>query len=156
MSADMEYIKKSGRLYWRANEVLRYKIAVPKTENEAVDGFYLNIASACEGFCTKKLYPMLRERGIGYRYEMICRVTHCDGEVISVAMRARLLSGKNVIYKFVDAKSWEAEEEQMIPPKQLRLRFGSLEQKRQGDNKIFLINGGLQSLSSMDEALIFG
>jgi len=156
MNCDFKYVKKSGRLYWKANEVLRYKIETVQTgEMSEVNKFYTEIAQRCEKFCTDDLYFSVREERVKTYYETIFRVTHCEDGILSVAMRSRLKKGDQDVYKVFDAKNWEISSGMLLPAKQLCSHLGSKLGRDKRKSKIFLLDGKIYDISEIDQTDIF-
>jgi hypothetical protein len=132
-----------GRLYGGGNERLRYTIEVPRLENaEKINTFYQKMAEECELFCKGKLFEGLRASASKHwRYELTFRVTHNDGEVLSLVFVARLRREGDTIAERAFANTWSISDRQMMPPNIILKRFCGKKERKKFRGEVFLENG---------------
>ena len=147
-----EYLSKKGRLYFEGNELLKYRIEVPRFEEfegcEEINTFYSEIMSECERFCKETLFLKLCEdrNDKKHIYLLSAIVTHCDDEMICVVIFVTLKVDGSRFFEFKHSNLWGCRDGVAITPKMLLKRYG-----QKGKNKYkspFLNRGRLEELES--------
>ena len=143
---------KRGREYIGGNEILRYKISVPITENcERINEFYKRIAEDCEEFCRSILPSICEGRSV---YILESAPTHVQGGEVAFLMRIRLMSEGKLLDTCVISQVWDTANERMISPSRLRKKYFQRGKKR-GEKitkgrDILLHNGRILDISRTD------
>lgn len=147
---NIEYKSLSGRLCLEGNDILTYRIEFPCiSELEEINTFYLSVAEQCQKYCVETLFPLLCEKYGDTRkkhtYRLVCRVTHCDEEFLSVGVYAFIRLGSQKIFENFHANTWELSDRCLFPPKMLcKRKLVSKEFKRMknGEFEGMLLNRG--------------
>lgn len=144
----VEFKTKKGGEYRDGNEILRYKICIPRIEGcERINELYLRISEECESFCKNILACESEKR---YAYLLDYAITHSSEDMICLLMRVRVMCGTNVIERFVDAHTWSISRQSMIPPRTLRKKFAGRDGRAKKREPIFLCGDELKILSGTD------
>ena len=71
-------------------------------------------------------------------------------------MRARLMCGRNVLERYVDAHTWSISRQRMMPPRNLYKKFASKGERLKKKEAVFLRGDELKSISRTDIDSFFG
>ena len=150
----VEKIVLRERLFESGNECLRYSIELPRIEGrEVINSFYSQIGAECEDFCKQKLFERIRNESRGlHRYSFSFRVTHNDGEILSMVFSAKLRFGGLEIARSDFAANWSVFDEQMIPSSLLCKKYGMKRIAKKTRIELFLDRGKLRILKNGEEA----
>ena len=154
----LEYYTVSKKHTFEGVEVLRYRITFPViSDSEEISVFYREIGDAAADFCSTKLTVYAEERYTDctdpkkkFLYTPLCyelegKVTHTDGELMFIMLRARTYqryprdSGTSVY----DAHAWSLSDKCLLPPKHAaRCFLGKRKLPRDIGKNGFLVDNG--------------
>ncbi len=132
-----EYKKINKKLFYKEALVAELFASYPVFEElESINLFYENaVGKALEwfsGFLYAKASdeydisddPKKRFGSISYRYTLNFKVTHCEGQLLSVKNEVTLKRGKNdTVAKHIDAQVWRTDSQIIIKPPMLVRKF---------------------------------
>lgn len=128
-----EMLEKNGRERVEGTEVLRWKICLPVFDEESAMGaLYRGVEERAIAFCrgvlkeeTERLFevsedPKKRFRFAAFVYRLEGRIVWCEGEYLSVGLRADLTrrGEGSMLWHAEDGHLWNVREGFMIPPKE--------------------------------------
>ena len=114
----IELLKKSGKLFYKGNAVLKYKIEFIRTENEEINEFYCKIAELCENFCRTQLFEIAKEENFSRCvYELKCAATLEENEILRILTSVSLKNDRNTIFEKSEEKFWEMQSGMIIKKK---------------------------------------